>query len=100
MHSEILSANVSQYSTCQEALSFVACFNGSENFENYLSLPQILKTLSRMFIKAECKVYPITYRKDTAGEYSSIPSLTSALVKMGGQGHAPVALPPGMNWYP
>jgi hypothetical protein len=53
--------------------------------------------LSWIFIKGECKVYPITYRKGTEGEYNSIPSLTSALVEMGGQSHDPVALPPGMN---
>ena len=106
MHSDALSANVSQWNvivfteTCHEALSFVACFNGIENFENYLSSPQILKALSWISIKGECKCHPITYHKGTEGEHNSIPSLTSALVEMGGQNHAPVALPPGMSWYP
>jgi len=59
---------------CQETLSFVACFNGSEKFENYLSSPQILKTLSWIFIKGEYKVHPITYHKGTELEYNSIPS--------------------------
>jgi len=32
--------------------------------------------------------------------YSSILSLTSALDEVGGQRHAPVALPLGKTWYP
>jgi len=86
--------------TCQEALSFDACFNGSEKFENCLSLPHILKAFSWIFIKEECKFHPITHHKGTAGECNPVPSLTSTLVEMSGQHHAPVALPPGMNWYP
>jgi len=75
--------------TCQEALRLDVCFNGSEKFENYLSSPQILKAFSWIFIKEEYKFHPITYHKVTAGEYNPIPSLTSALVEMSGQHHAP-----------
>jgi hypothetical protein len=72
--------------TCLEALS--------ENFENYLPPPQILKTLSWICMKGECKVYPIICHKGREGECNSTLSLTSALVGMGGQRHILVALPP------
>ena len=43
------------------------------------------------------KVHPITGHKDPEGEqsYSSVLSLTSPLDGVGGQRHAPAALPPG-----
>ena len=50
----------------------------------------------------ENKAHPTTGHKDPEGEqrYSSILSLTSALDGVGGERHAPAALPPGKTPYP
>jgi hypothetical protein len=52
--------------------------------------------------KGKGKVHPITEHKGPEGEqrYSSTLSLTSALDEVGGQRHAPAALPLGKTWYP
>ena len=52
--------------------------------------------------KGKGKGHPRTGHEDPEGEqrYSSTLSLTSALDGVGGQRHAPAALPPGMTRYP
>ena len=52
--------------------------------------------------KGKRKVHPSTGHEDTEGNlrYSSTLSLTSALDGVGGQRHAPAALPPGKTRYP
>ena len=49
----------------------------------------------------KCKVHPITGHEGPEGEqtYSSTLSLNSALDGVGGQRHAPAALPPGKTRY-
>jgi hypothetical protein len=52
--------------------------------------------------KSKRKVHPITSHEGPEGEkgYSSTLSLTSSLDGLGGQRHAPAALPPGKIRYP
>ena len=52
--------------------------------------------------KCKVKVHPITDHEGQEGEkrYSSTLALTSALVGVGGQYHAPADLPPGKTRYP
>jgi len=50
--------------------------------------------------KVKDKVHPRRGHEGPEGEYSSTLSLTSALDGVGGQRHAPAALPPGKNRYP
>ena len=52
--------------------------------------------------KGKGKGHPRTCHEDPEGEYrySSTLSLTSALDGVGGQRHAPAALPPGKTRYP
>ena len=53
-------------------------------------------------VQCEGKGHPITSHEDPEVEmrYSSTLSLTSTLDEVGGQRHAPAALPPGKNRYP
>ena len=52
--------------------------------------------------KDKGKVHPRTVHEGPEAEkrYSCTPSLTSALDGVGGQRHAPAALPPGKTRYP
>ena len=51
-------------------------------------------------VKVKRKVHPRTNREVPEGEYSSTFSLALALDGVGGQRHAPAALPPGKTRYP
>ena len=55
-----------------------------------------------LFIKAKSKFHPRTGHEGPEGEllYSSTLPSTSALEAVGGQRHAPAALPPGKTRYP
>ena len=61
--------------------------------------PTVIKSGTRQGIdgQGKGKVHPRTGHEDPEGEYrySSTLSLTSALDGVGGQSHAPAALPPG-----
>ena len=53
-------------------------------------------------LKGEVTIHPRTGHEDPEGElkYSSTLSLTSEIDGVGGQRHAPAALPPGTTQYP
>ena len=53
-------------------------------------------------VKGKGKFHPRTSHEDPEGEkrYSITLSLNSVLDVVGGQRHAPAALPPGKTWYP
>jgi hypothetical protein len=62
----------------------------------------VYRTFTDIILQERCKVHPRTGYGGPAGEYKYNPtlSLTSALGGVGGQNHAPVALPPGKTRYP
>jgi hypothetical protein len=72
------------------------------------SLVEVWMLVYRIFtviiLQERCKVHPSTGHGGPEGEYKYVYnptlSLTSALGGVGGQHHAPVALPPGKTRYP
>ena len=79
---------------------------GSGSWTTLIHEFEAQETFKREFLdqhsKRKGKVYPRTRHEDPEGEqrYSSTLSLISGLDGVGGQRHAPAALPPGKNRYP